>query len=232
MTFAAFNGLGLALLVPCCQSLTADLFPAESRGRAFGVMQLTGALGGMLGGVYATNMGGHRPYGMDGWRFAFHTVAVVSIIMGILALLYAVDPRASRGVYSLLPSSDPSVVLGGNRAGSQSNGKHSDVARTLSSGGAYESGGTTAIHSGSGDLGYNSGAVSYYQNQHNIHMGKSPGKRWCCAGVMPCYVCRAVDQVLLFALVLFCVLCGALVVGVVLARIVTSAHNVLQLTYK
>jgi MFS family permease len=55
--FAAVNGMGLALLVPCACSLTADLFPAAARGRAFGVMTLTGATGGMLGGLFATNLG-------------------------------------------------------------------------------------------------------------------------------------------------------------------------------
>ena len=80
--FAALNGVGLALLVPCCQSLIADLYPAEQRGRAFGTLQLTASFGGMLGGVFATNMGGHSFAGMDGWRAAFHTVAALSLIVG------------------------------------------------------------------------------------------------------------------------------------------------------
>lgn len=82
MAFAAFNGLGLALLVPCCQSLIADLYPAEQRGRAFGTLQLTASLGGMLGGVFATNMGGLRLAGMDGWRAAFHCIAALSLVVG------------------------------------------------------------------------------------------------------------------------------------------------------
>lgn len=73
---------GLALLVPCCQSLIADLYPAEQRGRAFGTLQLTASLGGMMGGVFATNLGGMRPAGIDGWRAAFHTIAALSLIMG------------------------------------------------------------------------------------------------------------------------------------------------------
>ncbi|WIA08614.1 hypothetical protein OEZ85_008043 [Tetradesmus obliquus] len=89
MMFAGVNGLGLALLVPCCQSLIADLYPAEQRGRAFGTLQLTASLGGMLGGVFATNMGGLRPLGMDGWRAAFHCIALLSLIVGGLALLGA-----------------------------------------------------------------------------------------------------------------------------------------------
>lgn len=82
MAFAGFNGLGLALLVPCCQSLIADLYPAEQRGRAFGTLQLTASLGGMLGGVFATNMGGLSLAGMDGWRAAFHCIAALSIVVG------------------------------------------------------------------------------------------------------------------------------------------------------
>lgn len=82
MMFAALNGIGLALLVPCCQSLIADLYPADQRGRAFGTLQLTASLGGMLGGVFATNMGGLTFAGLDGWRAAFHTIAAVSILVG------------------------------------------------------------------------------------------------------------------------------------------------------
>lgn len=44
-----------------CQRLPpgcpADYFSALSRGKAFGALWLTGALGGMLGALYATNMG-------------------------------------------------------------------------------------------------------------------------------------------------------------------------------
>lgn len=53
----AVNGIGLALVVPTGQSLTADYYPDASRGRAFGTLYLTGALGAMLGALYATNLG-------------------------------------------------------------------------------------------------------------------------------------------------------------------------------
>lgn len=39
------------------QSLTADYYGEHSRGKAFGALYLTGALGGMIGALYATNMG-------------------------------------------------------------------------------------------------------------------------------------------------------------------------------
>lgn len=53
----AVNGIGLALVVPTGQSLTADYYPEASRGLAFGALYLTGAFGAMLGGLYATNLG-------------------------------------------------------------------------------------------------------------------------------------------------------------------------------
>ena len=60
----AVNGVGLALVIPSGQSLIADYYPPASRGRAFGGLYLTGALGGMLGSLYATNLGGRRAHGL------------------------------------------------------------------------------------------------------------------------------------------------------------------------
>lgn len=103
MSFWAFNGVGLGLLLPNAQSLIADYFsggaachtnpegnptpclsphlvgtpvslrgaPALSRGKAFGALYLTSAIGGMLGALFATNMGHTRPLGIEGWRAAF-----------------------------------------------------------------------------------------------------------------------------------------------------------------
>lgn len=45
MLYSGMNGVGLALVVPCVQSLIADYTPAEKRGAAFGVLYFTGALG-------------------------------------------------------------------------------------------------------------------------------------------------------------------------------------------
>ena len=63
------------------QSLLADYTPSERRGRAFGFMSFVGAIGGMLGGLFATNVGSTGP---DGWRLAFHLMALVSIVTGLL----------------------------------------------------------------------------------------------------------------------------------------------------
>ena len=78
MPFWAMNGVGLALLIPTAQSLTADYNPADRRGSAFGLLWMTGALGALLGAVFATNVGHLRPLALEGWRFAFLAVAVAS----------------------------------------------------------------------------------------------------------------------------------------------------------
>jgi MFS family permease len=89
----AVNGLGLALLIPNAQSLIADYFSELSRGKAFGSLYLTGAIGGMLGALAAANLGGHRPLGVEGWRWAFWAVALASALVGVLNLIGSVDPR-------------------------------------------------------------------------------------------------------------------------------------------
>ena len=45
MIYSGMNGIGLALVVPCVQSLIADYTLAERRGAAFGVLYFTGAIG-------------------------------------------------------------------------------------------------------------------------------------------------------------------------------------------
>ena len=45
MVYSGMNGIGLALVVPCVQSLIADYTLAERRGAAFGVLYFTGAIG-------------------------------------------------------------------------------------------------------------------------------------------------------------------------------------------
>ena len=41
------------------QSVTADFYDEEDRGKVFGTLHLTSAAGAAFGGLYATNMGEH-----------------------------------------------------------------------------------------------------------------------------------------------------------------------------
>lgn len=45
MIWCGINGIGLALVIPCVQSLIADYHPPETRGQAFGIMFFTSGLG-------------------------------------------------------------------------------------------------------------------------------------------------------------------------------------------
>ncbi|KAI3430502.1 hypothetical protein D9Q98_005097 [Chlorella vulgaris] len=92
MPVCAINGVGLALVIPNVQSLTADYHHSSSRGQAFGTLWLTISVGGMLGALYATNTAAHDPLGIEGWRFVFFSVAVVSALTGLLNFLFVHDP--------------------------------------------------------------------------------------------------------------------------------------------
>ena len=60
--------------------------------------RLSTSAGGMVGGFFATNIGSTMPFGMDGWRFAFHLMAAVSLLTSGLVYYIATDPRPSAKV--------------------------------------------------------------------------------------------------------------------------------------
>ena len=57
MVLSAVNGVGLSLVIPNAQSITADYYDELDRGKAFGALYMTSALGGAFGSLYATNQG-------------------------------------------------------------------------------------------------------------------------------------------------------------------------------
>ena len=61
--------------------------------------------GGMVGGFFATNIGSTMPYGMEGWRFAFHLMAAVSLVTSALVFYMATDPRPTAKVHA--PAASP-----------------------------------------------------------------------------------------------------------------------------
>ena len=56
--WTALNGLGLALVMPCAQSIMAEIYAAKDRGRAFGTLFTLSAFGGILPGP--TSRGGMK----------------------------------------------------------------------------------------------------------------------------------------------------------------------------
>eukprot|EP00891_Asterochloris_glomerata_P000173 jgi/Astpho2/173/e_gw1.00004.7.1_t len=102
MILSAVNGVGLAFVIPNAQSLTADYYLELDRGKAFGALYMTSAIGGALGSLYATSIGGHHPLGIEGWRFVFLSVGIISFILGILNWCMAHDPRYAPDKRTLL----------------------------------------------------------------------------------------------------------------------------------
>ncbi|OAY63806.1 uncharacterized protein LOC109712244 [Ananas comosus] len=92
------NGVGLALVTPAIQSLVADSTNDSTRGSAFGWLQLTGNLGSIIGGILTLLLASTSFMGIAGWRIAFHLVAIISVVVGILVRLFAADPHFPDGV--------------------------------------------------------------------------------------------------------------------------------------
>ena len=94
LIYRAITGIGLAVIVPTAQSLIADYFSPSKRGTAFGWLGLTGVVGSILGTIFATALVGAytQIFGIDTWRFIFIIWGAISIIIGILVLLFAKDP--------------------------------------------------------------------------------------------------------------------------------------------
>ena len=93
LAFSCVNGLGLALLIPCVQSLLADYYTPANRGRAFGLLYFTSSLGQMAGSQFSISLGRKVVAGEEGWRFVFHIVGAISLAMSAAVLLLARDPR-------------------------------------------------------------------------------------------------------------------------------------------
>lgn len=82
--------------MPAIQSLVADSTDETNRGMAFGWLQLTSNFGAIIGGFFSVLLASTSFMGIAGWRVAFHLVAIISVIVGILVRLFANDPRFSK----------------------------------------------------------------------------------------------------------------------------------------
>ena len=89
--FRSINGIGLGVVLPLINSLNADTFPNRILGKSFGVLRITGALGGTAGAFFGTAIAASSPMGIPGWRFAFYVLAIMSLITGTITLYYGHD---------------------------------------------------------------------------------------------------------------------------------------------
>lgn len=88
----AFIGLGLAVIFPTAQSLIADFFPKTKRGKAFGVLGLTGIVGAIVGMLFAGFVADVNIGSIEGWRFSFIVIGSFSVVLGVLVMTLGKDP--------------------------------------------------------------------------------------------------------------------------------------------
>ncbi|CAI5516508.1 unnamed protein product [Closterium sp. Naga37s-1] len=103
----AASGIGLALVLPCIQSLLADLSPEHHRGAAFGVFQASSHMGLLLGAVAASALTGRALLGLPGWRAVFHLVALLSVAFGLLLLSLSSFSSSSSSSSSAASAASP-----------------------------------------------------------------------------------------------------------------------------
>jgi ABC-type branched-subunit amino acid transport system ATPase component/predicted MFS family arabinose efflux permease len=83
------SGLGKATVEPVHGSLIADYYPAEARGRVYGVHQSANAVGAAFGPLLAGGIAF-----VAGWRWVFVIIAIPSVLAGLAALRL---PEPGRG---------------------------------------------------------------------------------------------------------------------------------------
>ncbi|BDA48914.1 hypothetical protein COCOBI_13-0230 [Coccomyxa sp. Obi] len=91
--WCALNGLGLALVMPCVQSVIAEVYTAKQRGRAFGTIFTVSALGGMLFNFLAITYGNRMIHHYPGWRVMFFVVACFAAVAAVAVFLGGIEPR-------------------------------------------------------------------------------------------------------------------------------------------
>ena len=84
--------------------------------------------GGLIGGFFATNLGRSTVFGIEGWRCAFHLVALVSIVTSVMTMWLAVDPRKKLAVSHLMATGcSHRLLISPGGAGLHSDQRHDDV---------------------------------------------------------------------------------------------------------
>jgi MFS family permease len=114
LPLAAFNGVGLALAIPCVQSIVADAVAAPRRGSAFGLVGTAAGLGGMAAAWGATSAARASLFGgVAGWRVAFGAVAALSAGVGLAVLAFAEDPRVTAAAADAAAAANAAAGGGG-----------------------------------------------------------------------------------------------------------------------
>jgi MFS family permease len=98
--------VGTVAAEPLAASITADLFHSEERGKAFGALRGIGGIGFVL---FAPLLG-MLSQSPEGWRWAMFVMGGLSILSGILILVFLKDP--GRGASETILVSDDRIRKG------------------------------------------------------------------------------------------------------------------------
>jgi len=98
MLLRALNGVALGSLMPISQSLIADMTQPHERGFFFGWVQssLSGGMG--ICALFATGISNQVFLGYAGWRVAFATIALLSLLLATCLVMFFVEPERSHFV--------------------------------------------------------------------------------------------------------------------------------------
>ncbi|CAL8464778.1 g4313 [Coccomyxa elongata] len=96
--YCAGNGIGLAFLLPTIQSVISEMYAAKQRGKAFGFLLTTAALGGVMCSILAvtysrSTISSHLGQ-IQGWRGVFFALAGAFAGVSLLVPLLGVEPRS------------------------------------------------------------------------------------------------------------------------------------------
>ena len=103
----AVNGWGLGMIGPLMFGMVVDAYASSQRGQALAILGITGSIGGLLGGWFATTVGSLTILGFAGWRFPLYVVAVVGVLVGVLVFCFTTDPGADHQIGNNNENADP-----------------------------------------------------------------------------------------------------------------------------
>ncbi|MGB0384018.1 MAG: MFS transporter [Ardenticatenaceae bacterium] len=86
----AISSIGLAAIEAPLSSLISDLFPKEERGSAFGIIRSIAYFATVPTIIYFSILANRFPD--NGWRIAFYTFGLLSVISGIVIWLFVEEP--------------------------------------------------------------------------------------------------------------------------------------------
>lgn len=99
--------IGTVAAEPIVNGLITDMYRAEERGRAFGALRTVSTACSLLGTPLIAQFAGSP----DGWRYGMFFMGGISVVSGILILVFVSEPRAaSRGAVTASDAGAPKVL--------------------------------------------------------------------------------------------------------------------------